>query len=385
MKAKITYIILLVSCLSNASAFASAQNPSELRKFIVTAYYSPVPNQAFYLRGNYESDIILNGQGIRGASGKGVYPGMLAAPKNYSFGTKIFLSGVGVGTVDDRGGAIVGSGSRGYDGDRIDIWMGYGEDGLKKALTWGKREVYGKTLENGDIGNYPLIDLENFKAGGINLASLKNKTNISLKPSYEADTIPDKIGKNTPESEIRKIQEMLKNLSFYDSEIDGKYSRILIDAIADFQISNDLIKSSFDKEAGYFGPKTKDTLKRSYNFYMAKAQERKKDELEKQKEISMISKKSEQIVSSFGSPKTGEIGVHVRKLQKTLKLLGYFESKDTAIFGLQTKESIINYQLKKGIIKSRDDQSAGKIDSDTKKVLEMDIRNYLSINKEIGV
>jgi 3D (Asp-Asp-Asp) domain-containing protein len=32
---------------------------------------------------------------------------MLAAPKKYAFGTKIHLEGLGVGMVDDRGGAIV--------------------------------------------------------------------------------------------------------------------------------------------------------------------------------------------------------------------------------------------------------------------------------------
>ena len=101
---------------------------NEKKKFIVTAYYSPLPDQSFYLRGSYEADLLLNGNGTHGASGKAVYEGMLAAPKTYSFGTKIYFDGIGVGTVDDRGGAIVSSGSRGYDADRIDIWMGQGEE-----------------------------------------------------------------------------------------------------------------------------------------------------------------------------------------------------------------------------------------------------------------
>jgi len=32
--------------------------------FIVTAYYSPLPNQQYYITGNYEDEVILNGQGI---------------------------------------------------------------------------------------------------------------------------------------------------------------------------------------------------------------------------------------------------------------------------------------------------------------------------------
>lgn len=32
---------------------------------------------------------------------------MVAAPKNYEFGSRINFSGLGVGIVEDRGGAIV--------------------------------------------------------------------------------------------------------------------------------------------------------------------------------------------------------------------------------------------------------------------------------------
>ena len=80
---------------------------TETRDFVVTAYYSPMPNQSFYLRGNYEAEKRLNGNGTHGASGKPVFTGMLAAPSSYSFGTRIEFDGLGVGIVEDRGGAIV--------------------------------------------------------------------------------------------------------------------------------------------------------------------------------------------------------------------------------------------------------------------------------------
>lgn len=118
-------ILVLAQLFSLVSpVFASAADAPENKRFIVTAYYSPLPDQSFYLRGSYEADLKLNGNGTHGASGKPVYPGMLAGPKTYAFGTKVYLEGLGVGTVDDRGGAIVSSGSRGYDADRLDIWMG---------------------------------------------------------------------------------------------------------------------------------------------------------------------------------------------------------------------------------------------------------------------
>lgn len=64
---------------------ASADGDQEMRTFVVTAYYSPLPDQVRYLRGSYEADIRLNGNGTHGASGKPVYVGMLAAPKHYEF------------------------------------------------------------------------------------------------------------------------------------------------------------------------------------------------------------------------------------------------------------------------------------------------------------
>ena len=68
----------------------------------MTAYYSPLPGQTFYLRGNYEAEKILNGNGIYGASGKPVFAGMIAAPKTYAFGTQIQFDGLGMGIVEDR-------------------------------------------------------------------------------------------------------------------------------------------------------------------------------------------------------------------------------------------------------------------------------------------
>ena len=107
------------------------------QQFEVSAYYSPLPNQEKYVCGSYEEDLKMNGDGEYGADGTPVYVGMISAPTKYSFGTKIFIPGLGVGTVHDRGGAIYSS--KGYD--RLDIWMGYGDEGRKRALRWGRRRV----------------------------------------------------------------------------------------------------------------------------------------------------------------------------------------------------------------------------------------------------
>ena len=54
---------------------------------VITAYYSPLPNQEKYVTGDFESEKRLEGNGTNGASGRPVFTGMVAASKQYPFGT----------------------------------------------------------------------------------------------------------------------------------------------------------------------------------------------------------------------------------------------------------------------------------------------------------
>src|SRR3989338_9310092 len=131
--------MVLVS-LPSPSALAEELFPY-VKTFKISAYYSPCPGQTRYATGTYEGDIKLNGNGTNGADGTPVYPGMIAAPKTYEFGTKMDIPGIGIVAVHDRGGAI--RATNGVEGvyDRLDVWMGYGDKGLERALNWGKRTV----------------------------------------------------------------------------------------------------------------------------------------------------------------------------------------------------------------------------------------------------
>jgi hypothetical protein len=91
-KKAFSYLGILLSCILVSPPDTSFAADSQ--KFIVTAYYSPVPGQSFYLKGNYEAEKRLNGNGTHGASGTPVFTGMIAAPKSYSFGTHIFFDGL---------------------------------------------------------------------------------------------------------------------------------------------------------------------------------------------------------------------------------------------------------------------------------------------------
>ncbi len=107
------------------------RNKSE--KFMVTAYYAPLPNQENYVTGSYISDKILNGWGVT-YSGKKPDIGHVAADLDvFCLGTRLYVPGYGLGVVEDTGGRIKGK--------RLDVFMGYGDEGMKKALEWGVKLI----------------------------------------------------------------------------------------------------------------------------------------------------------------------------------------------------------------------------------------------------
>jgi peptidoglycan hydrolase-like protein with peptidoglycan-binding domain/3D (Asp-Asp-Asp) domain-containing protein len=142
---------LLVACALASVTPVSAQSldvnaPQEV-DFVLTAYYSPLPGQCCYVKGGLTADKVLNGNGTHGADGTPVYVGMVAAPPSYAFGTKVDVPGLGVLEVHDRGGAIqvLDNGNI----HRIDVWAGYGEEGLARALSFGVKRVRGTVYPPG--------------------------------------------------------------------------------------------------------------------------------------------------------------------------------------------------------------------------------------------
>lgn len=83
----------MAACASCMPFLAHAGDVVE-KNFTITAYYSPLPDQCCYVRGSFEADKVLNGAGIHGADGTNVYPGMIAAPASYPFGTRVELPGM---------------------------------------------------------------------------------------------------------------------------------------------------------------------------------------------------------------------------------------------------------------------------------------------------
>lgn len=138
------FFLFIVCIWISGYAWSFNFSGCEERNFTVTAYYSPEPDQIFYYKPSFQDEVALNGEGHTWASGKKVFNGMLAAPATYPFGSAIYFPGIGMGEVADRGGAIVLSWERGQNADRIDIRMGRWEEGLIRALTFGKKPLKGR-------------------------------------------------------------------------------------------------------------------------------------------------------------------------------------------------------------------------------------------------
>lgn len=325
-----------------------------LQTFIITAYYSPLPGQEYYVTGSYEGDITLNGNGTNGADGTPVFPGMIAAPKTYAFGMKMYIPGVGMTSVHDRGGAIVTAGNRGNSYDRLDIWMGHGDEGLRRALGWGKRtvevRVYGQKPEIEDSVYFDqYLTVENFY------------TETFLDPLE----FPDDLYYGNSGEEIQKMQNYLVEWG-YLKEANGFYGADTAEALFQFQLDYNIVSSSDELGAGHFGPATR----------------RQFDSLIKNgvsEELTMVQKGEglmakyphlfEERESFTQSLSLGDSGDEVTLLQKELQSLGYLRIAPTGYFGETTQHALYKFQQSQGLVSSSSDAGAGLLGPQTRGVL----------------
>lgn len=221
--------------------FLKIDEPSkEERYFYVTAYYSPLPWQEKYLRGDYEAEIRLNWKWVRWASWKEVFPWMIAAPRNYAFWTKIYLEWVWVWSVEDRWGAIVNSWERWHEYDRLDIWMWYGDEWLQRALKWWTRKVKWKVLEWNQ--------------------SVTIEFNTSPVTKYRGLVVD---AEKPVDTSVKDLQSLLSDMGLYNGEIDWDYSKVK-NILIKYQIEKWIIEDEFDEQAWYFWEKTYAAIRKQF-------------------------------------------------------------------------------------------------------------------------
>jgi peptidoglycan hydrolase-like protein with peptidoglycan-binding domain/3D (Asp-Asp-Asp) domain-containing protein len=309
------------------------------KTMVISAYYSPLPDQARYATGSYAGDIRLNGSGVNGADGTPVYPGMIAAPPEYPFGFKMNIPGIGTVSVHDRGGAI--------KGNRLDVWMGYGDEGLKRALNWGKRTV--------DVKMYGLDD--------------SVKESVYLETYYEAETVvreivkpnrlfPTDLSLGSTGEKVELLQETLQQLGFYEFEVTGDYDQNTQNSVFEFQKANSIVESWDELGAGYCGVQTRAALEHYIN----------SGSLPKTEKVE-VPNPTEVFFSS--SLKRGDTGEDVVNLQKELYKLGFLRVPPTGIFDELTEHAVFKFQQKKGILKNKSDLGAGVVGPQTKSALNI--------------
>ncbi len=347
---KINFIIL--SFLIILPIFdVSAVVQGEKKMFTITGYYSPLPDQDFYITGSYASEIRLNGNGIRGADSTSVYPGMMAAPRDYDFNTKICVPGFGCGAVHDRGQAIVKKGKRDLaKNDRLDLWMGYGDNGLLRALAWGVKHLECEVYDSSEA----IAESVNFEVP----LALFNVINIPKKLLFSKNLARGDIG-----NEVIKLQKVLSNLGFYTGIVDGVFDFDMEESVFQFQKSSFILEKKGIVGAGVFGPQTREKI--------ADAVQR----LEIQEKIS-------EMWESFhfdDDLSRGERSEEVLKLQQILVEHELLEVQPTGFFGPKTEAALIEFQKLYSLINTEKSIGAGKVGLATR----FKLNEILSTKKEV--
>lgn len=324
------FIAGLLSLCVLAPNIAVAQDPSagQQRDFVLTAYYSPLPDQCCYIEGSEESDKVMNGEGRLGADGTEVYPGMIAAPASYAFGTRITLPGLGIMTVHDRGGAI----QAGDNSDRLDVWVGYGEEGLARALAFGVKHIRGTVYQPGT--SQP--------AESFDMTQLATPIN-TLKPYLVAGTglvdLHPKVGQTG--LSVLLLQQTLQHLGYFKGQATG-----------DFGDATQAALAAFNSDYGLEGNGAELTLESAASLTAA---ERESKSASPVHFIDQTSPHSD-----------------IQQAQRLLRYLGFYRGRTDGIYSNVFSAAILHYQQSKQLVGDSQSPGAGTIGPLTRSALIAD-------------
>lgn len=370
---KLTAILIL--CISLLGFFPKEAQATSTGSFVVTAYYSPLPNQSAYIMGSYEAEIRMNGEWIRWASGKPVFAWMLAAPQTYSFGTKIYLAGIGIWEVADRWGAIVPKWQRGFQHDRIDVWMGYGEEGLRRAMYWGNRTVKGYITHRDAAST---IKLTNHPAPIWATSGLRKITTSSSASPNVSNIYSLGIGSHSNKEIVIQLQKILKNNNFYSWELDWDYSSIE-SIVYSYQFENWLVFHPSNLWAGYWWAITRSLFLKQYQAGTLIPPEiilEEEVEIEEEIVIEIPSYQDEDIFSE-----TLTTSEEFKKLQSVLQELWLYEGEIDGEYD-SVREIIFNYQLDKELVINEGSVWAGVYGPNTRATLKKDYEEFTNKQKQ---
>jgi peptidoglycan hydrolase-like protein with peptidoglycan-binding domain/3D (Asp-Asp-Asp) domain-containing protein len=310
-----------VALPSIASAEVASINKPVEKDFRISAYYSPLPNQSKYFKGNYKNEVLLNGPGKVTASGNSIYKGVVAAPRNIPFGTLIEVKDQGFYKVEDRGSAIVDNNKV-----RLDLWKGFGEEALTQALNWGMRDRKGWV--------YP-------------------KAVTELSPYY----FNEDLELNSEGEAVRQLQKQLKAIGFYNHAVTGFYGPVTENAVYDFQVFRGIVPNREYLGAGRVGPGTRhrlNVLNKALELLNKNKEEANKERPPHEHYAELLDDFYTRTVSY------GDVDYNVYILQQKLYKLGYFSwPRFTYQYKDATKKAVYNFQVAYGVVDNAEQTGAG--------------------------
>ena len=310
--------VLVAACIVPfAGITADGSEPYE-KDFVITAYYSPLPDQCCYVLGGYTADRILNGNGIAGADGTPVYPGMVAAPSSYAFGTTVQLPGIGIFQVHDRGGAIT---ELENGADRLDLWLGHGEEGLARVLAFGVQRVRGTVYPNGSQQPAQHVDFSTLPSPLERL--------IPYMVDDELISLTPKVGDSNYST--RLMQESLQKLGYFTHAVTGLFGEVTQQSLHAFLKDFGLQETSAEltEKAGAF-------LEAALRRFDA----------------------TQPLVDFVDD---GSAVATNQEAQRLLRFLGYYRGRTDGQYSEGLRTAIFHFQQENGLVGSVVDPGAGRI------------------------
>lgn len=358
--------------------------------YLVSAYYSPLEWQDFYLHGSYSDEIKMNGAGKTTASGQPVRIGAIAAPREWPFNTRVHIKQDLTikwkaynfdfhGTILDRGGAIHSASKL----PRLDIYMGKWQEWLCRAINFGVQTVYVEFDNNAVIN-----DTSSFDSMPGNCSNPNNETvplASGIKKEFDPFTTP--IGSGTAREDIESVQKLLARVNAYTGVINGAYDESLTTAIFNFQKTNGIVKDRTDDGAWVYGPKTRAMLKALVSGELNKTTNTTAVNTTIQTpsvpDSNATTPPEEATNNIIPSQNTNELW-DVRELQTQLRDLQYFKYDVDGIYNKRLVDALYAFQLAKKIVTGEEDPGSGYYGPVTKAALTESYTSYLARKWEIA-
>ena len=169
-------------------------------------------------------------------------------------------------------------------------------------------------------------------AGEATLKKLNSDDAVPASGKTEADKEEEKVDgplqKGDKGDAVKKLQQRLKDLGYYNTVLDGEYGSKTVSAVKAFQKKNGLT------EDGVAGETTLDKL---YSDSALSANDKTESD------------KKEEEDKDDGTLKKGSSGEKVKELQRRLKELGYYSNGIDGNYGDRTVEAVKAFQKKNGL------------------------------------